>query len=254
MPQLNGQEVGPIGYGLMGFTWRPEPVSHEQAFKAMRTALSKGMNFWNGGEFYGTPEVNSLTLLESYFAQYPEDADKVLLSIKGAINPDGFRNSGAPEEIRRSIDTCLKLLKGRKKIDFFECARRDPQVPLEVTFGAIQEYIDKGLVGAISLSEVSAATIHEAVKITKVAFVEVELSLFCTDIFTNGVADACAHYNIPIVAYSPLSRGVSCLGPVTLQKANRSCRFSVARSRPAMISQTSSRTTHASIQTSSTSI
>lgn len=209
MAQINGQEIGPIGYGLMGFTWRPTPTPHEQAFKAMKAALANGMNFWNGGEFYGTPDNNSLTLLERYFTQYPEDADKVVLSIKGAFNSSKFKIDGSPEEIRRCIDNCLKLLKGRKKIDFFECARRDPSVPQEVTFAAIQDYIDKGLVGAISLSEVSASTIHEAVKLTKVAFVEVELSLFCTDILTNGVAAACAQYSIPIIAYSPLGRGVS---------------------------------------------
>lgn len=41
----------------------------------------------------------------------------------------------------------------------------------------------------------------------KISAVEVEFSLFCTDILTNGVAKACAELNIPIVAYSPLGRG-----------------------------------------------
>ncbi|KAH6853466.1 NADP-dependent oxidoreductase domain-containing protein [Chaetomium sp. MPI-CAGE-AT-0009] len=206
MPQINGQEVGATGYGLMGFTWRPDPIPHEQAFEAMRAALDNGMNFWNGGEFYGTPECNSLTLLEAYFAKYPEDADKVVLSIKGAAGPNG--PDGSAENIRRSIDNILKLLNGRKKLDIFECARRDPKVPMEETFGAMQEYIDKGLLGGISLSEVSAATIHEAVKHTKIVAVEVELSIFSPDVLDNGVAAACAQYDIPLVAYSPIGRGI----------------------------------------------
>jgi pyridoxine 4-dehydrogenase len=37
--------------------------------------------------------------------------------------------------------------------------------------------------------------------------IEVELSLFSTHILTNGVAEACSELNIPIIAYSPLSRG-----------------------------------------------
>ncbi|KAK3300085.1 NADP-dependent oxidoreductase domain-containing protein, partial [Chaetomium fimeti] len=189
-----------------GFTWRPDPTPHEQAFEAMRAALDKGMNFWNGGEFYGTPECNSLTLLEAYFAKYPEDADKVVLSIKGAVGPHG--PDGSAEGIRRSIDNILKLLNGRKKLDVFECARRDPKVSMEETFGAMQEYIDKGLLGGISLSEVSAATIHEAVKHTKIVAVEVELSIFSPDVLTNGVAAACAQHDIPLVAYSPIGRGI----------------------------------------------
>ncbi|EFQ28862.1 aldo/keto reductase [Colletotrichum graminicola] len=208
MPQLNGQEVGQIGYGLMGLTWRPQPCSEEQAFEAMRAALKNGCNFWNGGEFYGTPEYNSSVLLERYFAKYPEDADKVVLSMKGGLRP-GLRPDGSPEGIRRSLDNIIGQLKGRKKVDIFECARRDKDTPLEVTFGVIQkEYIDTGKVGGICLSEVSAATIHEAVKHAKIVGVEVELSLFSTEILNNGVATACAQYGIPIIAYSPVGRGM----------------------------------------------
>ncbi len=40
-----------------------------------------------------------------------------------------------------------------------------------------KEYVQTGKIGGIGLSEVKAATIHEAAKITKIAAVEVELSL-----------------------------------------------------------------------------
>lgn len=58
---------------------------------------------------YGTPEFNSLALLEKYFAKYPEDADKVVLSIKGGLKD--MHLDGSPENIRRSMDNCIKLLK-----------------------------------------------------------------------------------------------------------------------------------------------
>lgn len=44
--------------------------------------------------------------------------------------------------------------------------------------------------------------------IVPIATVEVEFSLFDTSILTNGVASTCAELNIPIVAYSPLGRGL----------------------------------------------
>ncbi|KAM7197812.1 pyridoxal reductase [Naviculisporaceae sp. PSN 640] len=208
MPEILGKKVGPIGFGLMGLTWRANPPSQEQAFATLRASLAQGMNLWNAAEFYGTPEYNSLTLLERYFATYPEDADKVILMVKGAVGLDAHHPSGEPSEIRRSIDNCLSILKGRKKIDIFQPARRDKKVPLEITFGAINEYVERGLVGGIGLSEVAAGTIHEAVKITKVLAVEVELSLASPDILENGVGAACAQYGIPLVAYSPLCRGL----------------------------------------------
>ncbi|WYZ42838.1 hypothetical protein EsH8_VI_000537 [Colletotrichum jinshuiense] len=217
MPQLNGQEVGQVGYGLMGLTWRAKPPSDEQAFEAMRAALQNGNNFWNGGEFYGTPEHNSMVLLERYFAKYPEDADKVVLSIKGGVNLQKFVPDGSPEGIRTSLDNVISQLKGRKKVDIFECARRDKNTPLEVTFGVLQkEYIDTGKLGGICLSEVSAETIHEAVKHAKIVGVEVELSLFCTDTLTNGIAAACAQHGIPLIAYSPIGRGML-TGALTLE-------------------------------------
>ncbi|KAI0598245.1 pyridoxal reductase [Biscogniauxia sp. FL1348] len=209
MPQILGKEIGTTGYGLMGLTWRANPCPQEQAFAAMRMALKQGMNFWNGGQFYGTPEYNSLVLLERYFEKYPEDADKVVLSIKGGMNIAVTGPDGSPENTRRSIDGCLAQLKGRKKLDVFEFARRDQNIDMKITFDVIEkEYIQTGKLGGISLSEVRAETIHEAVKITKVHFVEVELSLFSTEVLENGVADACAQYGIPLVAYSPMGRGM----------------------------------------------
>lgn len=210
MPGLAGRTVGPHGFGLMGLTWRPQPSRHEDAFAAMRAAIMNNMTFWNGGEFYGTPEVNSMTLLRSYLEKYPDDADKFVLCIKGGLR-DGLRPDGSPENIKRSIDFILAQLGPNKQyLDMFEMARRDPDVPLKTTFEFIDhEYIQTGKLGGISLSEVSAATIDEAVKITKVAAVEVELSLFNTDPIDNGIAAACARHGIPLVAYSPLGHGLA---------------------------------------------
>lgn len=178
----------------------------------MKAALDSGANFWNGGEFYGTPEYNSMTLLNRYFAKYPEDADKVTLIIKGAVNLAKQAPDGSPEFIRKSADNIIAQLGGNKRLDIFGIARRDPNVQLETTLGVLQkEYVDAGKIGGISLSECSAATIHEAVKHAKIAAVEVEVSMFTRDNLDNGVAAACAQYGIPIAAYSPIGRGVSFL-------------------------------------------
>jgi pyridoxine 4-dehydrogenase len=210
MPEVLGKQVGPVAYGLMGFTWRPNATPLDQAIEAMRTASNNGCTLWSGAEFYGTPEYNSMTLLKAYFTKYPEDADKITIAMKGAYNLEKFQLDGSPENIRRSIDNVINQLGGTKKLDLFAPSRRDHKVPFEETLSVIQkEYVDTGKVGGIALSECSAETIEEAVKIAKISLVEVELSLFSTDILHNGVAAACAKHNIPIMAYSPIGRGVS---------------------------------------------
>lgn len=173
----------------------------------MKAALLSGSNFWNGGELYGLPTANSLHLLHAYFTQYPEDANKVVLSIKGGVEPGTMTPRGDKEGVTQSIEECLKILDGTKIIDIFECARVDLKVPIEETIGYLAEFVKARKIGGIGLSEVSAATIRRAAAIHPIAAVEVEFSLFSTDILSNDVASTCAELGIPIVAYSPLGRG-----------------------------------------------
>jgi pyridoxine 4-dehydrogenase len=167
----------------------------------MRASLEVGCNFWNAGEFYGPPDWNSLKLLAAYFTKYPEDAEKVVLSVKGAFDPSTMTPDGSPEGIKRSLDNCINDLKGLKKIDIFECARVDPNVPLETSLKYLEtNYVKTGIIGGIGLSEVKAETIRKAAQITTITSVEVELSLWSTDVLENGVAAACAELGIPLVA------------------------------------------------------
>lgn len=205
---LTGQKVHSTGYGLMGFTWRANPPPQEQAFSAMKEALKQGANFWNGGEIYGNANRNSLHLLQEYFTKYPEDVSKVVISIKGGCERDTTKPNGSPKNTRRSIQECIDMLgKAEKKLDLWESARVDPNTPIEVTMRTAKEFVDAGKLGGISLSECSADTIRRASKVVKVDAVEVEFSLWSTEILDNGVAEACAELDIPIVAYSPLGRG-----------------------------------------------
>lgn len=182
MPSLLGKEVGPIGYGTMstippkrtpqladimliiksGMTWNAQPPSHEVCFETLNTTLELGANFWNAGELYGTPEYNSLHLLNKYFAKYPENADKVVLSVKGGLKKGELVPDGSEENIRRSVDECLRLLDGKKKLDIFECARQDSAFPVEETIKVLAEYVKEGKIGGIGLSEVDAETIRRA--------------------------------------------------------------------------------------------
>ena len=172
----------------------------------MKAAYEHGAVFWNGGEFYGTPDYNSMHLVAEYFTQFPDEADNVVLSIKGGLKPN-LQPDGSKEGVRRSVDNVLRLLDGKKTLDIFECARVDPNVPIETTVAALAEYVREGKIKGISLSEVRAETIRRAHKVHPISAVEVEFSLWATEILENGIASTCAELGIPIVAYSPLGRG-----------------------------------------------
>jgi pyridoxine 4-dehydrogenase len=132
-------KVGEIGYGLMGtltveygidigFTWG-RTIPDDQAFEAMKAAIEAGATFWNAGVFYGrgpNGESPNIELVARFFEKYPEFADKVFLSVKGSITID-HQIDGSAGFLRKDIDGILKNLRGKKKLDLFECARVDPK-------------------------------------------------------------------------------------------------------------------------------
>lgn len=179
------------------------------AFKVLKAALANGANVWDGADFYGTPDANTLHMLNRYFTAYPEDADKVVLCIKsGVVNMATFELDGSAEGMRRMVDKCNEILDGKKKIDIFGCARVVPGVPIEVTVEALGQLVKEGKIGGIQLTEVSAATIRRAVKIHKIDAVEAELSLWASEVLSNGVAETCGELGIPIMSYYPLGAGM----------------------------------------------
>jgi pyridoxine 4-dehydrogenase len=167
------------------------------------------VNVWNGADFYGTPDHNSLHLMNRYFTAYPEDADKVVLTIKsGIVDMRTFTMDCSPAGVRNFVDRANAILDGKKKIDLFGCGRVDKNVPIEETVGALAELVQEGKIGGIQLSEVSAATIRRAATVAPIDMVEAEISLWATDVFENGVAETCAELDIAMVAHTPLGAGM----------------------------------------------
>lgn len=224
MPTIQGKKVGNIGFGLMGMdvlnqptslddgecankkqpglTWRPSKLSDDEIFAVIKAALDAGCNYFNGGEFYGPPDHNSLSVLKRYYDKYPEDVDNILLNVKGCMLPGLVGCASSPEGVRASIENSVSMIGGKGRIDQFEAARKDPNVDIEVTMKAMGEHVEAGDIGGIALSEVSAQTIRRAAKVAKLTAVEVELSIWNTDPLEDGVLEACAELEIPVIAYS----------------------------------------------------
>lgn len=176
------------------------PLPEEKAIACIKTAIESGCNYLDGGIFYGTPENNSLTILRKYFEKYPEDADKVLLNIKGGVKADRTAD-GSKEAISKAIESSLEALGPKGRIDQFEPARKDAKVPYEETLSTIEGYVKDGKISAISVSELGVETFRRAASQFKITSLEIELSLFRTEPITNGLLAACAEFDIPVLAY-----------------------------------------------------
>ncbi|KAJ6095541.1 hypothetical protein N7486_006287 [Penicillium sp. IBT 16267x] len=143
------------------------------------------------------------------FTAYPEDAEKVVLTIKsGVVDMRAFTMDGSPEAVRNFVDHASQILDGKRKIDIFGCGRVEKNISIEETVGALAELVKEGEIGGIQLREVSSDTIRRAAKVTMIDMVEAEISLWATDVIENGVAETCAQLGITMVAYTPLGDGM----------------------------------------------
>ncbi|SCV72606.1 BQ2448_4143 [Microbotryum intermedium] len=206
--------VGPLGYGAMNMTWKPEAqhAPDEQAFETLKTAIDgvpkEAKAFINSGEFYGQPkrELN-LELLARFFKKYPEYSNRVFLSVKGGMTTE-MKPDSSLEALRQNCENINKHLNGRK-MDLFEPARVDTTRPIEETMENLKTLRKEGHFEYIGLSETAPATLRRAAAAGPVAAVEVEYSPWSTkDIEgSDGIIATCRELGITMIAYSPLGRG-----------------------------------------------
>ncbi|KAB5575477.1 NADP-dependent oxidoreductase domain-containing protein [Coniochaeta sp. 2T2.1] len=198
------------GLGLLGFTWRPNKPSDEQAIAAMKAAVDNGATVWSSSSVYGRPPyppTDGLLLLRRYFQKYPEDASKVTLFIRACFDAAKFVPTCTPDGVRASWEECNQILGGVKTIDVFGPARMDQNVPVEETIGALRELQDEGKIGGVGLSEVRAETIRRVAAVCPIKYAEIEFSLWSTEMLDNGVVEAAKENNVAILTYAPLGYG-----------------------------------------------
>lgn len=210
----NGPEVGVIGLGCMGMTYRYDTGTQRDdatSISVIHQALDLGVTLIDTADVYG-PYTNE-ELVGGALAGGRRDravlATKVGLVDKGAVN--GSRDTtavvtnGRPEHIRKSIDDSLRRL-GTDHVDLYQLHRADPEVPLEESWGALAETVAAGKARHLGLSEVSAEQIKRAQAVHPVASVQSELSLWTRDALAE-VLPYCDEQGIAFLPYAPLGRG-----------------------------------------------
>jgi pyridoxine 4-dehydrogenase len=119
------------------------------------------------GAFYAQDfGTGNLELLSRFFEKYPAYADRVFLSVKGANTPNSLNFDGSPENLKRSVEECTTALRGKKKIDLFECARIPPNNTLENVLDVLKGFVNEGYFDYIGMSECSAETLKKAAAVS----------------------------------------------------------------------------------------
>ena len=199
-------EVSAIGLGCMGMSFGYGPaVDKQQGISLIRTAVERGVTFFDTAEVYG-PWTNEELVGEALAAV----RDKVVIATKFGwkIDADG-KNTGAldsrPERIKKVADASLKRLK-TDVIDLFYQHRVDPEVPIEEVAGAVKDLIQAGKVKHFGLSEAGATTIRRAHAVQPVAALQSEYSRFWRQP-EQEILPMLEELGIGFVPFSPLGRG-----------------------------------------------
>jgi aryl-alcohol dehydrogenase-like predicted oxidoreductase len=195
--------VSALGLGCMNLSHAyGTPPAPEIAEKVLFQALEQGIDFFDTAALYGFGANEKLVgrVLKPYRAKI------VLASKCGVSGVDGKRViDGRPETLKRTCEDSLRNLQ-TEAIDLYYLHRRDKQVPIEDSIGALADLVSAGKVRTIGLSEVSAETLRRAHAVHPIAALQTEYSLWTRNP-EIAVLDACKQRGIAFVAFSPLGRG-----------------------------------------------
>jgi len=199
--KLGGLKVSAMGLGCMSMSQGYGSAERKESERTLHRALDIGYTFLDTASVYGTGHNESL-LGETLRNR----RDEFFLASKcGIINKDGKRGvDGTPKNISQTLDGSLKRL-NTDYIDLYYLHRRDFNVPIEESVGALADAVKAGKIGHIGLSECSSETIGRAHAEHEICAVQSEYSLWTRDP-EYKVIQRCKELGIGFVPFSPLGR------------------------------------------------
>jgi aryl-alcohol dehydrogenase-like predicted oxidoreductase len=199
--------VSAIGFGAMALTPVYGEVDDTESLATLNRTVDLGVTFIDTANIYGSG--NNEKLIAKLLASRREE---VTLATKFGIQGNPAERAagqigvrGDEAYVRHCIDESLQRLQ-TDVVDLFYMHRRDVNVPIEETVGAMAELVAAGKVRHLGLSEVTADELQAAVAVHPIAAVQSEWSIWSRDVERN-VVPAAADLGVGFVPYSPLGRG-----------------------------------------------
>lgn len=200
----SGPTVSALGLGCMGMSMAYGPIGEEaDSVATIHRALDLGVNFLDTADIYGAGH-NERLVGRAILGRRDEVFLATKFGITGPLTSDRSIDT-SPEYVRSAIDASLLRL-GVGHVDLYYMHRRNPQVPIEDTVGAMAELVSAGKVRHLGLSEVSADTLRRAHAVHPITALQSEYSLWSRQIEAEVLPTA-RELGIGLVAYSPVGRG-----------------------------------------------
>jgi aryl-alcohol dehydrogenase-like predicted oxidoreductase len=200
--QLRDLTVSALGLGCMGMSEFYGPSDEQESIATIHRALDLGMTFLDTSDLYGSGHNEQLV-----GQAIAGRRDEVQLATKFAIRRAEGRRwiDNRPDWVREAAEGSLQRL-GVERIDLYYMHRRNPDVPIEESVGAMAELVEQGKVAHLGLSEVNAETLRAACAVHPITALQSEWSLFTRGLEAE-IVPAARELGVGIVPYSPLGRG-----------------------------------------------
>ncbi len=204
---LGRTDVSVSRIGLGGFELGPEPGEEpdvERAARVIETSMNAGINWLDTSENY--LDTGNESLIGAARKRLGVDitiATKAAPSAAVSGGGSGFR----PEQIHAACAASLQRL-GVEVIDIYFLHWPDETgVPLEETWGAMADLVDRGIVRAIGMSNYVFADIERCHRLRDVDVVQTGLSLI-DHLEDRDLIARCGELGIGVVVYEPLASGI----------------------------------------------
>ncbi len=121
-----------------------------------------------------------------------------IVATKGGFGGPG---RGRPEVLHAEIEESLRRLR-TDVIQLYYLHRVDPDTPIEASLGAIKEYVERGKILRVGVSDVTVEQVERARKVVPIVAVQNHYNL--SERKYEGVVDHCEREGIVFVPFFPL--------------------------------------------------
>ncbi len=209
---MTKRRIGPfsvtgIGLGCMSLSYAyGTPPSDADGERLLHRALDLGYDFLDTAALYGLGHNETLIgrALKHLRGAFTLASKCGIRLGEGGIKAPRVLD-GSRAGVTAVLDESLARL-GVDHIDLYYLHRLDPKTPIEESVQALADARAAGKIGAIGLSEVSAATLRRAAAVHPIAALQTEYSLWTRNP-EIAVLAACRELGTTFVAFSPVGRG-----------------------------------------------